>query len=369
MVIQSGLAHLKGALYAQLNRARFRRGENHKKLVLLRNERKILYVDTPEHANLGDHAIALATRMFIERMFDKERIVEITHLHFRADWRNLKRFVGQDDLIILHGGGFIGTLWPTQEWVFEQVLRMFQNNKVICFPQTVFFGKDAMGGRALAHLDRALRRQADICLFARDHASFVFMMRHFPNTGAQKYLCCPDIALTLPPFGSAAPRKGVLFCMRADKESVDHRGAIAGIRTYLESQDIPYARMDTVIRHAVTPTTRGAALDRLLGEFARYALIITDRLHGMILSALTATPCAVFDNISGKVCQGAAWLSYLGYIRMYPPDASPDDFIAEMLALNPCTFTAEPLLPAYAPLKQAVADWVERGDVKRELQK
>ena len=38
-----------------------------------------------------------------------------------------------------------------------------------------------------------------------------------------------------------------------------------------------------------------------LTEFASARLVITDRLHGLIFSAITNTPCIAFDNLSGKV--------------------------------------------------------------------
>jgi pyruvyl transferase EpsI len=52
-----------------------------------------------------------------------------------------------------------------------------------------------------------------------------------------------------------------------------------------------------------------------LDEFAKSKLVITDRLHGMIFSAITGTPCIVFANSNGKVEAEYQWIQSLPYIR------------------------------------------------------
>ncbi len=50
-------------------------------------------------------------------------------------------------------------------------------------------------------------------------------------------------------------------------------------------------------------------------EFSSVQLVVTDRLHGMVFSAITGTPCIALDNISHKVYGAYQWLSYLPYLR------------------------------------------------------
>ena len=49
-------------------------------------------------------------------------------------------------------------------------------------------------------------------------------------------------------------------------------------------------------------------------EFKHARLVITDRLHGMIFSAITGTPCVALNNSNGKVGFEYEWLKNLPYI-------------------------------------------------------
>ena len=53
-----------------------------------------------------------------------------------------------------------------------------------------------------------------------------------------------------------------------------------------------------------------------LTEFASASLVITDRLHGLIFSAITNTPCIAFDNLSGKVHGIYHWIEDIPTIRL-----------------------------------------------------
>ena len=44
-------------------------------------------------------------------------------------------------------------------------------------------------------------------------------------------------------------------------------------------------------------------------------MVITDRLHGMIIAALANTPCLAFDNLSKKVSGVNAWIKNLDYVK------------------------------------------------------
>lgn len=56
----------------------------------------------------------------------------------------------------------------------------------------------------------------------------------------------------------------------------------------------------------VSVNNRKSELLKKLEEFRSNKLIITDRLHGMIMACLAGTPCIAFDNSSKK---------YLEYIK------------------------------------------------------
>ena len=62
-------------------------------------------------------------------------------------------------------------------------------------------------------------------------------------------------------------------------------------------------------------------------KFSKAELVITDRLHGMIFSVITKTPCLVFDNKNHKISETyTAWLKDCNYIL----PSSPKTFIEDI---------------------------------------
>ena len=54
-----------------------------------------------------------------------------------------------------------------------------------------------------------------------------------------------------------------------------------------------------------------------LEKIKELKLLVTDRLHGMIFSYITGTPCIVFDNKNHKVSESYnAWVKGCGFIRL-----------------------------------------------------
>jgi len=80
------------------------------------------------------------------------------------------------------------------------------------------------------------------------------------------------------------------------------------------------AGFETTLISTISPVNvhadeRNETLRSKWEEFGQCSLIITDRLHGMIFSAVTGTNCIAFDNISHKVCGGYEWLEKLDYVK------------------------------------------------------
>src|SRR5699024_1734022 len=71
---------------------------------------------------------------------------------------------------------------------------------------------------------------------------------------------------------------------------------------------------DTVIDANFEGEIRKKYLERKFKEFSTSKLVVTDRLHGMIFSLITGTPCIAFDNISKKVSGVYEWFKDTGYI-------------------------------------------------------
>ena len=80
--------------------------------------------------------------------------------------------------------------------------------------------------------------------------------------------------------------------------------------------------------------------------------MITDRLHGMVFSAITGTPCIAMDNVSHKVYGAYQWLSYLPYLRFCRSIDEVRGTAEELMALPPQKYDLTPLIPYYDEMKR-----------------
>ena len=54
----------------------------------------------------------------------------------------------------------------------------------------------------------------------------------------------------------------------------------------------------------------------MFNKFRNSKLVITDRLHGMVFSAITKTPCIVTKSLDHKVIGTYEWIKNLNYIKL-----------------------------------------------------
>ena len=126
----------------------------------------------------------------------------------------------------------------------------------------------------------------------------------------------PDIVLSLNFSEKVFNRDGILFCFRNDKEKIFNDTEICLLEKLAKDIGKKITKTDTVITENVFSTNRKQLLEEKLGEFKSSELVITDRLHGMIFSVITGTPCIAINNISKKI-QGVKelWLKDIPYIE------------------------------------------------------
>ena len=88
---------------------------------------------------------------------------------------------------------------------------------------------------------------------------------------------------------------------------------------------------DTQLPYSIALVDRERALHECINEFKRAKLVITDRLHGMIISAVTGTPCIVLDNYNQKVSGSYQWIKDLSYISYLDSIEDLDRIIEKMI--------------------------------------
>lgn len=270
----------------------------------------------PTHGNLGDQAILLGEEKFLSDNFQGTKIIEVESSIAKKFNKLLKKLV-KDSLILIHGGGFLGSLWFNEEEMFRTTLNTFPNNTIIVFPQTIFFSKDEEGQHILQESKKFYQAHKNLYICCREEYSYNFMKDEFKECNI---LLVPDIVLYLDKLEENNTRKNVLFCIRRDKEKVNYD--FDKLEDTLKNKNkfhIDYT--DTVIRKNIyTLKKRKKELDKKIHQFQEYKMVVTDRLHGMVFAYLSNTTCLVLQNKSYKVKGVYKWIKDANYIMLAEND-------------------------------------------------
>ncbi len=263
-----------------------------------------LLVGTPMHGNLGDQAISLAEKKFLKA--NNINFIEVTFDCVKCLQRlNLKNI----KTICLHGGGNLGDEYLNEEYSRDFVIRKFKDKKIIIFPQTVFF-KDTTNFSDFPITKAIFDSHPNLTVVAREAESFSLMKKYFPNN---KVLLTPDIVLSMDCTKNTKRKNKILFLFRNDSEKKIKNDELLAFRNKIHK---PYkVTMSDLNLNRNIGCMRNIYLKSKIKKIRKAKLVVTDRLHGMILSAITNTPCIVVSNYNHKIKSTYdTWLKKLPYI-------------------------------------------------------
>ena len=278
-----------------------------------------------DYGNIGDLAITAAQRSFLSRSVPGHQLVTVPISQTRDLIRSIGTQVQRGDLVTIIGGGNMGSLYPDIEELRQLVIRSFPRNKIVCFPQTLDWSESRVSKKALQRIVRVYSQHQDIHVFARESITNAKLTELFNAYANVKVGYVPDIVLsaTGTELGveSSVHTSGILLCMRDDRE----RALDPVRRVALER-----ALADTGLEVKITDTHAGGSglnearcsqlLAGKLNQFGAARLVVTDRLHGMILSLLAGTPCLVLPNSNHKIRQTwQDWLTGLPQVKFVEP--------------------------------------------------
>ncbi len=274
--------------------------------------KKIILMGTPHHGNIGDLAIAYAEEKMLKRYFPNHKVYIMQEEKLDICAEKVKDYINTEDIILLHGGGNIGDTYVMPEKGRRKVIETFPNNKIIVFPQTAYFEDST----ELEISKKIYNAHPKLVIMARENKSFEFMKKHFCN--AKAYLT-PDIVMTLKETEDKL-RNGVVLMFRRDKEKTLDNETSDTIHQYVMQHYSTYKFSDmnlgTKIINNISERKRESILEHKFNEIQSAELVITDRLHGMIFSAITETPCVVFASLTHKIEESYKWLQNLEYIQI-----------------------------------------------------
>ena len=273
---------------------------------------KIYIFGTPIHGNLGDQAILLGEREFLKDNFQNMKRIEVESSILKKFYKIIKKIVG-DSVILMHGGGFLGTLWKNEEEMFRITLKNFQKNTIIVFPQTIYFSDDIEERKYLEESKKIYSSHKKLYICCREKYSYEFMQKEFPLCNV---LLIPDMVLYMDKLQGNENRQNILFCIREDKEKVQYN--LEALKDTLKSEyKVSIDVTDTVIQENIyTLKQCEKKVIEKIEQFQKYKLVVTDRLHGMVFAYLSKTPCLVFQNKSYKVKGLYEWIKDCNYIEL-----------------------------------------------------
>jgi exopolysaccharide biosynthesis predicted pyruvyltransferase EpsI len=275
-------------------------------------------VGYPRGRNIGEYLMWLGTAEHLRR-----RGIRPVYICDRTGYarHELAARLGDGGTILLAGGGNLGDLWPHEQRFREQVLEDFPGARIVQLPQSMHFGRDENLERA----QKVFAAHPDFTLLLRDPVSYEAARAAFPS----RTVLSPDIAFGMPPLPAGGGRPhAIVWLARDDHESRHPPGALpAEVHRWdwAAGHGRPFAwalvrRLGTALAgdglalrppgaagagHAVV----GVAARRLarghlvrgMAHLASARVVVTDRIHGHILSLLLGRPQVVLDNGDGKV--------------------------------------------------------------------
>lgn len=275
-------------------------------------DKRIFLIGTPEHGNLGDHAIAMGEERVLKDYFPEHKIIEIRRDYLMGESGELLSELGlgnrirKDDILFYHGGGNLGNLWVHEEKIRRNIIKKFPDNKIVIFPQSICFTDDADGHKEREISARIYNAHKDLHLMARDENSFNLARKIFP--AIHNYLL-PDAATVMHGIMDDVDikREGILFILRGDKEKVRDDTKIQILQATFDKLKIPFAVTDTRSDKKVSIAEREQKVRAVLAQIRKSKLVITDRFHGVVFSFITRTPVLAFKSFDTKISSGIKW--------------------------------------------------------------
>ena len=323
--------------------------------------RKVWLIGTPEHGNIGDHAIVMAEKNFLRSCgIADDRIKEITFYQYHRYKAWLSFGDVRHTVLTLHGGGNLGNIYPSEEEIRQDLLLRFPRKKMLIFPQTIYYVSD---GTAEEEKRKSVTfyNSPRVTLVAREKTSFRIMQELYPQA---HILLTPDIVLSSSAADYGVPsnivRSGILLCFRKDFESCFSSQAVNDFCIRLRDLGQHLTYTDMYCDYQIPPSAREKEVREKMTQIASASLLITDRLHGMIFAAITGTPCLVLSNFNHKVADSYRWLQHCEYIRFVQSLQAAEAAVPTMLQYADCHYDRSALAPYYEPLRQAIKNEYQR---------
>lgn len=326
-----------------------------------KNMPNIYLMNSEDYGNLGDLQIAVSEIEWMEHCFSQNyRIHEIPATKYTKLLPFVKKYVRKDDLIFINGGGNTGNEYLEAEERRRQIIELFPDNVIYNLPQTVYFNEKKSNYEIeLAKSQYIYNQHNNFHFWVRDQYSYEFMKKNF-NCDV---VLTPDMVLYNDFKQLKRERKNkIIIIFRREFEAKigqEHRDYISNVaKKYAKS----VIEIDNLKEYYSCGKREEEILNHL-SEIKEAGLVITDRLHGMIFSVISETPCIVIDNYNQKVSNFYnTWLKDIDYVCLVKNVKQIEKMIPVMLKKK-CIYNGEQFKKIFEDLASSIiknAEVVER---------
>lgn len=320
----------------------------------------VVLVGTPAHKNLGDHLIGVSELKFIHDCYPSNPLFEIpTHVFVRYEdfiRNNVKKY----SHVFITGGGWMGSVWPSDELTLQSMVDIFSESPLVILPQTIYYDLGSKEGKELHRLaNLTFSKCKDLKLCVRDPQS-IDSAQTFDAIAKDRLLLCPDIALYYAnnyQYNSNGSRKLGIY-LRNDREKVASDETVDMIKNFFAESKYDFFVSDTMADHLIPIDKRNSEIHRVIEDMRNCEFVLTDRLHAMIFSVIAGVPCIVLDNKTHKV-QGVynKWLSNNKNILFVGSDHCSESDIAMFVQKGSQPFETNYLTDEFERLKRFIMEY------------
>ncbi|MEZ0232244.1 MAG: polysaccharide pyruvyl transferase family protein [Methylophilaceae bacterium] len=275
----------------------------------------VVLLDYPNNSNVGDSLIWLGEVKYLQsRNITPRYVCDMDNYNAKK----LEKIIDDRTIILMHGGGNFGTIWPKEQAFREQVLKDFRGVKTIQLPQTITFeNKEKTHETA-----KVISAHGNYTILTRGIPSFEFASQVF-DANVQ---LSPDMAFFIGAIERVPePLFDRFVLSRTDHEKASnwiHDLAESGSHLSIDVNDWleinTYEKFlfrvekysESLRKHTDANNIQLLGLWNMLANIrmkrgidllGRGRVIITDRLHVHILSILMNKPHVVIDNAHKKI--------------------------------------------------------------------
>lgn len=296
---------------------------------------RCVYIDYPLHTNVGDLLINLGSEQFFT-----EHGLHIWKRYNYYDFPRRIPGIGQDDVLLLHGGGNLGDIWFNFQGFREAILEQYPRNRIIFLPQTAHFRSPEREAASI----RRMAAHGNLHVFARDHVSLECLKKG----GLNCVSLMPDMAHSLAgvlKLGEEVATESELHLMRCDLEASPPPSELGTRnRPPIDWDHGTFSVSRRMLHRFIANTVKGVGRcgppidlhrlwywhrDKMIGDgislFARHKTVATNRLHGMLLGILLGRSVLAWDNGYGKLsAYYDSWLRGIPNLSFYRRLSSDD---------------------------------------------